>query len=418
MEILNEAKKSFDYMVRLRRHLHENPEITSKEYETLKYISAELDAIGIEYKEIPDGGIIARVYGGRPGKTVLLRADMDALPITENPRNLACEKVCISKNDGVSHACGHDAHTAMLLAEAKILYEHRDELNGNVVFSFERGEEGGGNVKYLLSYIVEEAKIPVDTCMATHVKWNVPTGTISAEPGAVFSGAYGFTIKLHGMAGHGSRPDLAHSVLDCFNAIYNHMNTIRMKYVRPDDILTFSIGMVNCGTVRNIVPDELIFSGTLRTFDVEGAGVPFMKQFMEVVKKECELCQCTYEPVYMPDPLFECYNNLVCSQIAKDAVKKYLGEDALTVTEPWMASESMMTYLKLWPGVITFTGIASEAVGSGANHHTPEFDVDEQGMIYGVAAALGYVVEFLNYEGEIPFKPFAGTLKNLSERNL
>ena len=109
MEILNEAKKSFDYRVRLRRHLHENPEITSKEYETLKYISAELDAIGIEYKEIPDGGIIARVYGGRPGKTVLLRADMDALPITENPRNLACEKVCISKNDGVSQDSHADA---------------------------------------------------------------------------------------------------------------------------------------------------------------------------------------------------------------------------------------------------------------------------------------------------------------------
>ena len=120
----------------------------------------------------------------------------------------------------------------------------------------------------------------------------------------------------------------------------------------------------------------------------------------------------------MPDPLFECQNNAVCSEIAKNAVRKYIGEDAVTVAQPWMASESMQACLRLWPGIITFTGIQSEEAGTGANHHTPEFDVDERGMIYGVAAALGYVKDFLNYDKEIPFKPFEGTLKNLVERNL
>lgn len=211
---------------------------------------------------------------------------------------------------------------------------------------------------------------------------------------------------------------MAHSVLDCFANIYNHMNMLRMKYVSPTDVLTFSVGTVQCGTARNIVPDELTFGGSVRTFNVEGAGVPFMEHFMEVVKKECELCQCTYEVLYMKDPLFECYNNPTCSQIAKEAVRKYIGDEAVTVTAPWMASESMQAYLKLWPGIITFTGIQSEEVGSGANHHTPEFDVDEKGMIYGVSAALGYVKDFLNYEGEIPFTPFEGTLQNLVNRNL
>ena len=343
---------------------------------------------------------------------------MDALPIKESKTNLTKEKVCISKNDGVSHACGHDAHTAMLLAEAKILNENKEDLNGNIVLLFERGEEAGGNIRNLLPYAVETMKLKIDTCMATHVKWDVPTGTISAEPGAVFSGAYGFIIKLHGQAGHGSRPDLAHSVLDCFNNIYNHINMIRMKYVAPTDILTCSVGFVNCGTVRNIIPDELTFGGTIRTFNVDGAGTPFVKQMMDVVEKECELCQCTYEILHMPDPLFECQNNAVCSEIAKNAVRKYIGEDAVTVAQPWMASESMQACLKLWPGIITFTGIQSEEAGTGANHHTPEFDVDERGMIYGVAAALGYVKDFLNYDKEIPFKPFEGTLKNLVERNL
>ena len=326
MEIFEEAKKNFDYMVRIRRQMHEHPEVTGQECETLKMIHKELDALGIEHVEVEDGGIIGQIHGGKPGKTVLLRADMDALPIEENPRNLTKEKVCVSKNKGVSHACGHDAHTAMLLAEAKILNEHRDELNGNVVLCFERGEEGGGQIKNLLPYAVNVMGLKIDTCMATHVKWDVPVGTISAEPGAVFSGAYGFVIKLHGLAGHGSRPDLAHSVLDCFVNIYNHMNTLRMKYVSPTDVLTFSVGIVNCGTARNIVPDELTFGGSVRTFNVAGAGTPFMEHFMETVKKECELCQCTYEIVYMRDPLFECYNNPTCSKIARDAVKKYIGE--------------------------------------------------------------------------------------------
>ena len=306
----------------------------------------------------------------------------------------------------------------MLLAEAKILNEHRDEINGTIVLCFERGEEGGGQVENLLPYIVETMKLPIDTCIATHVKWDVEAGQISAEPGPVFSGGYGFTIRLHGLAGHGSRPDMAHSVLDCFNSIYNHMNMIRMKYVSPTDILTFSVGKVECGTAMNIVPDELTFAGTLRTFNVEGAGASFMKQFMEVVEAECKLNQCTYEIVSMRDPLFENYNNETCSEIARNAIKKYIGEEALTKTQPWMACESFQAYLKYWPGVITFTGIKNDKLGTGANHHTPEFDLDEKGMIYGVAAALGYVVDFLNYEGEIPFTPYKGNIRELSARNI
>ena len=261
-------------------------------------------------------------------------------------------------------------------------------------------------------------KLPIDTCIATHVKWDVPAGQVSAEPGAVFSGGYGFAIRLKGLAGHGSRPDLAHSVLDCFNSIYNHMNMIRMKYVSPTDILTFSVGSVHCGTAMNIVPDELVFDGTIRTFNVAGAGASFMKQFKEVLEAECKLNQCTYEIISMKDPLFENYNNETCSEIARNAVKKYMGEEALAKAQPWMACESMQAYLKYWPGVITFTGIQNPEMGTGANHHTPEFDLDEKGMIYGAAAAIGYVVDFLNYEGEIPFTPYKGNIRELAARNI
>lgn len=417
MEILKLAQENYDYAVKLRREIHENPEISGVEFDTLKLIQRELDSMGIEYTVVPDGGIVGLIHGGKPGKMVLMRADMDALPIQENTMNLVGEKVSVSKNAGVSHACGHDAHTAMLLTEAKILNEHKDELNGDVVLCFEQGEEGGGQIANLLPYIVEEMKLPIQTCVATHVKWDVPVGTISAEPGAVISGGYGFRVKLNGLSGHGSRPDLGHSVLDCFHSIYSHMNMLRMKYVQPTDILTFSVGKVTCGTALNIIPDELVFEGTTRTFNIDEAGEPFMNQFKAVLEAECKLHHCTYEVISMKDPLFENYNNPKCAEIAQNAVKKYLGEGALTKAQPWMACESMQAYLKYWPGVITFTGIKNDAMGTGANHHTPEFDIDEKGMIAGIAAAIGYVVDFQNYEGEIPFTPYKGNIRELSARN-
>lgn len=418
MNIAEEAKKNYEYAVGIRRYLHEHPEPSGEEEKTAEFIAAELEKLGIEHVIVPDGGVIGRIYGAKPEKTVLLRADMDALPIQESEENLGHKKVCVSKNPGVCHACGHDAHTAMLLAEARILKEHCDELNGDIVLMFERGEEYGGQVRNLLPYLIEKLQVHVDTCMATHVKWDVDTGKISAQPGAVMSGGYGFTIRIVGHGGHGSRPDLACSPIDCFNAICCHMNLLRMTQVAPSEILTFSIGTVESGTARNVIPEDLTFGGTIRTFNVEGAGEPFVKKFLQIVERECELFGCTYEIVNMKKPLFECSNDPVCSRIAQDAVKKYLGEDALTAAEPWMASESMQAYLKLWPGVFTFTGIRSETVGSGANHHTPEFDLDEKGMLYGITAAVGYAVEFLNYKEEIPFRAYAGTLKELVNRNL
>lgn len=418
MNIFEEAKASLDYAISVRRRLHEHPETMGEEVETMKFICAQLDEMGIPYVKVENGGIIGQIHGAKPGKMLLMRGDIDALPIEENPMNLKQKKCCVSKIPGVSHACGHDAHTAMLLTEAKILNAHKDELSGTVVLCFEQGEEGGGQFKNLFHYIVEEAKLPIAGCFGTHVKWDVKAGQVSIEPGAVISGGYGFEIRLHGLTGHGSRPDLAHSVLDCFHGIYTSLNMLRMKYVNPYDILTFSIGKLECGTKMNIIPDELTFAGTIRTFSVNGGGKAFMEEFIRILDHETSLHHCTWEAVRLPSPLFECYNNEVCSQIAKNAVRTYMGEEFLTAAEPWMACESFSAYLKLWPGVISFTGIENEAMGCGANHHTSEFDLDESGMAAGVAAAVGYAVDFLNYKGEIPFTPYDKSLTDLVERNL
>ncbi len=418
MDVLGEAKKNFDYAVSIRRHMHEYPEVTGCEVETVAMICRELDGMGIEYVVVEDGGVLGFIHGKEDGKTLLLRADMDALPIQESERNLGHDRIVRSKNDGVCHACGHDAHTAMLLSEAKILNEHKDELNGNVVLCFERGEESGGQIRNLLPYLIETLKVKVDGCFGTHVKWDVESGKISAQPGPVMAGGAGFTIKIKGKGGHGSRPDMAKSPIECFVAIYNHMNSIRMDNVSPYDVLSFSVGTLEAGSARNVIPDELTFAGTIRSYNTAEALEPFVDQFVKVLDAECALCGCTYEVISMPKALFECRNNATCCEIAQNAVKKYIGEDALTVSEPWMASESFQAYLKLWPGVFTFTGIQNPEVGSGAPHHTPDFDVDEAAMVNGIAAAVGYTIDFLNYEGDIPFEPYTGDLHELVKRNL
>lgn len=418
MEILQLVRNNFTELVNLRRYLHKHPELSGCEEQTVAYIEMKLSGYGIAYTTVPNGGVVGVIEGCKPGKTLLLRADMDALPIKESACNLQNEKICLSENEGVSHACGHDAHTAMLLVASKILQQQRQNWPGKIVLCFERGEEGAGNIKYLLDYIENYSDLKIDGCYGTHVRWNVPVGKMVIQSGAVMAGGFGFEIRLTGRGGHGSRPDMANSPLDCFTAIYHNVNMLRLRKVTPFECLTFSIGKVYCGEKLNIVPDELTFAGTARFFDLEAAGQPFIDEFLKIVVNECSSFGCTFEVLHMPKPIYEVRNDPVCTKLAQQAVTKCLGTEVLTDVEPWMASETMSTYLKLYPGVFTFTGIANAAKGTGANHHTPEFDVDEDGMLTGAAAAIAYALEFLNYPEEIAFTRNIVSVKDLTSRNI
>lgn len=418
MDILKEAGKRFEYMTGIRRHLHENPELSGQETNTLEYIRGELTRMGIPYTDVNNGGILGFIEGKQPGKTLLLRADMDALPIAENPQNLAGPKACVSHVSGVSHACGHDCHTAMLLAEADILNSHREEFFGRVILCFEQGEEGTGNMKYILRYLEETNPIRIDGCYGAHVRWDMDTGTISAEPGPVMAGAYGFEVRIIGVGGHGSRPDLAVSPISCFHAIYGALESLRMREISPYAGLSFSIGKLISGSVMNVIPEDLVFAGTIRTFQVEEAGEVFIREFKRILECETELYHCRYEIIRLNKPLYEVYNNEDCSRIAKRAVKRCLGEEPLVCAQPWMASESMNMLLKLYPGVLAFVGIRNEKLGSGANHHTPEFDVDERGLISGTAAAVAFAIEFLENREPVRFERNIISLEDLVNRSI
>lgn len=418
IDILEEVRKEQGELVALRRHFHEHPEFSKKEDRTLAYIAKKLEEYGISYRLVDKGGLIAWIDGKGPGKTLLLRADVDALPIEEGERNLSCPRVCRSQNHGVMHACGHDGHMAMQLMAAKCLQRWKDQWDGTVVLMFERGEEESGPLEYLLRYLETESPWHIDSCYATHVRWDIPAGKVSVCHDAPMAGGFGFEIRIDGHGGHGSRPDLAESPIDCFHDFYGNMQALRMRAVPPKECLTFSIGSLHSGDVLNVIPNSLTFAGTCRFFSYDHAGRRFYEEFKRILANACQTYDCRYDILHMPEPLFEVQNNPVCVAIAEKAVEKYIGADALTDCTPWMASETFAITSRLYPGVLTFTGIENKEKGCGANHHTPEFDLDEDGLTYGAATCLGFALDYLAEKPDIPFQRPDEPLEKLVARNI
>lgn len=415
MDFVKAVSENYEYTVKLRRYFHENPECGPAEQEgTMKKIEQELDDMNIRHVRIPNGGVFGFIDGAREGKTVLLRSDIDALPIEENENNLSGKKVCVSKKKGVMHGCGHDAHIAMLLTAGKILKEMADELEGHIILMFEQGEEGYLNIVPMCRAI-QEMHLKIDTCYATHVRWDVPAGKLVCCPKISMSGIHHYELNIYGEGGHGSRPDLAKSPIDCYHEIYNIMLGLRMKYVRPDSGLTWSVGYLHAGSAFNVIPDHLECAGSIRSMDIE-AGEEFWKEFKKTIDEICKLYYCKSK-IECKTHFLPLINHESCRQLFLKSVEQYLGKDAIDQTEPWMASESYCYLTCMYPSVHTFTGIRNEEVGSGANHHTPEFDIDEKGMVPGITAAVAYAVEFLKNPPDVSdFKPLCNSMEELIVR--
>lgn len=414
MNIFEQVKANEALLIEIRRHLHRHPELSGREDQTVAYVCAKLDEFGVRYTNVPRGGILAEIGDESRGRTVLLRADMDALPMQENPDNLKGPKVVVSENDGACHACGHDGHTAMLLVAAKLLKQMEGDLPGRVVLCFERGEETGAWVRYLFRHI-QRTNMKIDAVYGTHLLSTYETGQLSMEPGGVMAGAVGFDIDIVGRGGHGSRPDLSISPIDCFNAFYNSLNALRMKYISPFESLIFSMGKVQAGAQGNIIPDRLSFSGTARFFNGE-MGRIFRDEFLHLLQTTCEAYRCTYEINRLSNPGTAVTNNAELSAFAKAAVAKHLGDGVVGRVDPWMASESFSLYLRLWPGVFAFLGMKNPDKGVGAEHHNERFDVDEDVLPIGAAAAVAYAVEYLQQNPDTPsFTPYPGTPVELLE---
>ena len=408
-----EAKAFESAMIEERRYFHRHPELSGQEEATIAYIRKVQEELGMNVYEVPRGGIIGVLNEDRTVPAILLRSELDALPVTESETNLAGSRTCLSEKPGVMHACGHDAHMAMLLCAARALA--KDPPKTPVLFVFERGEEDNSGIGTLLRFI--EASFPIAFCYACHVRWDTPSGTLVLKKGGAMAGGLGFEVEIQGHGGHGARPDLASSPIDCFAAIHQRLQQLRMTGTRPDAVLTYSLGTVHSGETKNVIPESLIFSGTVRTFDTEEAGEHFANAMRETIREMSRLYGCTANILHFPRPLYETRNHESVRLFAEQALSR-VPEISLGDTEPWMASETFGAYLRLWPGALAFLGIRSEGKGSGAGHHTPEFDVDEDALLTGAAAMTAIVRAYDADRPTFSFERSGETLDELLERRL
>ena len=414
MKLYELAKEVDSYVVEMRRYFHEHPELSNQEEKTVERIAQELDGMGISYDIVPKGGIIAVLDGADPGKgkTVLLRADIDALPVQETEKNLARERVCRSGVPGVMHACGHDGHTAMLLGVARILAAHREAIHGRIILFFERGEENGGGQPYMLAWM-DEHGLTADTVWGIHLYAMLESGKVGIITGGTMSAVFAFNVTIHGKGGHGSRPDQAISPIDCFVAIYNALQAARLTKVTPFEPLTMSMGLVHAGSVGNVIPNDLTFGGTARLFNRDLAGIPYKEAFCKFVDGIAAAYGCTVTYNNIIEPSYSVYNDAECAEFARKVIGEELGADVICQPEPWMASESFSSLQKLWPGVFARVGVQNEEKGTGAAHHNEFFDLDEDVFKLGVTGALSYALNFLDSDVDTTPRKWPGTVREM-----
>ncbi len=378
------------YVKELRHRLHANPELSCKEYETTKLITEELEKDGIPFVTFEGcTGCVATIKGGKPGKTVMLRADIDALPITEVPG-----RACGSRNPGVMHACGHDCHTAMLLGAARVLKELAPELNGTVKLIFQMGEEIGRKSE---EYVKRGALEGVDAIFGMHVWSLLDAGTWNFESGDRMACSDRFTIEVRGTAAHGSAPWLGNDAVLAAAACVMALQHIPSRQNNTLNSLVVSVGMMNGGTKENILCDHVQLVGTVRTFDRD-----FRKSMPEriekVVKNVAAGYGCTADCDYYfgPSPLINDDEALV--RTAKGAAGRILGDDAFVPLKKMTGAEDFSVYMEHVPGVFGYLGARNIAKGIECTHHHPAFDVDEDILKDGTAIYAQFAADYLNGE--------------------
>ncbi|MDR2763720.1 MAG: amidohydrolase [Tannerella sp.] len=381
------------YIREVRGYLHERPELSGQEYETAKFIQEELAKLGLPVTNVPGTGFYAVLDTHRPGKTVGLRADIDALPIPESPTNLKQQKKWVSQNKGVSHTCGHDGHIAILLGAAKILNELKDRLNGKIIFIFEEGEETGSGIDAMVEALKH---FKIDAIYGNHLKSNLPTGQLFIREGAIMAGTGTVAFDVVGRGGHASRPDL--SINPVFAAA-NILTGISIAWNNQRDItktLTLGITQVQAGEVYNVIPNSAYIGGTIRFFDKEEAEKGFAL-FRKVSENIAQAHNCTVKfHSEMGIKLNPVINDPALTQFTREAMKEiYPGKIVSDDRYIWYAAESFSKYSQLAPTVFVFPGIKNETLGSGAEHHNDRFDLDEDALQYGVGAMVQFAVKYL-----------------------
>ena len=390
MNIENIIQDNIDYLIKIRRYFHENPELSGEEKNTYTKITNELKKFNINYKKVGDYGVIGFLEGSKAGKTILLRADIDALPIEESENNLCSKKKSVSKIKGISHMCGHDGHTAIMLTAAKVLSEIKNNIKGRVIFCFESGEEKGTGIEDMINSLKNEK---VDGVWGIHIYFDIESGKISVEEGPVMAGNIKFNVKVNGKGGHGAMPEEAIDPINCAAQILNSLNTINSRIISSKENFTLTVGQIHGGDADNIIPESIWFSGTIRYYEEEIKD-KIVDSFSNIVKGISSANNCISQ-IDWSGSNSPVVNNKEVSLFAKESIEKSLGKQYLCSHSPWLASDSMSEYLKKYKGVYAFLGTKNPTLGTGACHHNPLFDIDEKALENGLIATINFALDFL-----------------------
>lgn len=383
--LLNEY---FNEMVEIRRHLHQNPELSFEEIKTPQFIAEYHRKLGHEVRsDVGCRGVVAKLRGAKPGPTVALRADFDALPIKEETGVEYKSKI-----DGVMHDCGHDGHTATLLGLAKALNKIKSELEGNVVFIHQHAEElppGGA-----IAMIKDGCLNGVDVIFGIHLWSTLPLGEVSYREGAIMAATDRFDIKIQGSGGHGAQPERTKDSIVIASQLVGNLQQIVSRRVSPLDSAVISVCSLEAKNPYNIIADSATLSGTVRTFK-ESVRQFIEKEIEKVVKGTCVTSDADYHYEFRrgyPAVI----NHPEETKFIAEVSKKVPGVDSVTEFEPNMGGEDFAYYLQHVKGTFFFTGASVSDPKEIYPHHHPKFNFDERGMLIAAQVLGSATLQYMN----------------------
>ncbi|MBS3939006.1 MAG: amidohydrolase [Peptococcaceae bacterium] len=386
--LLAQAQALAPEIVSIRRDLHKNPELGFAEHRTAQLVADYLTKLGLVPRIMANTGVVATISGQRPGKTIALRADMDALPITEQ-----ADHEYVSTTTGLMHACGHDGHTAILLGAAKLLATNND-FPGNVKLIFQPAEEGPGGAMPLINEGVLENPT-VDAIFGLHLgTFVVHAGQIALREGPVCAAPDTITIVVRGKGGHGAHPHLSVDAVVAAGHVIVALQTIVSREIDPLSAVVLSLGTINGGYRENVIADEVIIKGTVRTLSPEIRATMPMR-IERVIRGTCESLRAEYTFSYeMGYPVL--INDRDMTNLAEKVSQRVLGpENTLRATHPSMGGEDFSYFAERVPACFFYLGALNAEKGCHYPIHHPKFNFDEDAIPVGMAMLAEICLEYL-----------------------
>nr|WP_204345776.1 amidohydrolase [Psychroserpens algicola] len=390
-------------VIEWRHHFHQNPELSNREFKTAEKIAAHLTSLGMDVKTgVGKTGVVGILKGNQPGKVVALRADIDALPVTERndlPFKSEVETEFLGTKTGVMHACGHDTHTAILMGAAEVLSKHKDQINGTIKFIFQPAEEGpppgeeGGAKLMIKEGVLENPK--VDAIFGLHIRSNYEVGTIHYKKGGVMASVERFVINVKGKQTHGGRPWQGVDPILISAKIIDGLQTIISRESKlVDEAAVITVGKITAGTRFNIIPESAELIGTVRTLD------PDMKALIE--RRMTEMTR-DIAKAYGGEATITFQNNTTITYNDFDLVdqmlptmKRVAGDKNVRLRKATTGGEDFSYFQEIVPGFYFFLGGMTPGNTQAFPHHTPDFKIDDKGLLLGVKTMTHLALDYLN----------------------